>query len=211
MVACALLAALVAAASPAAPEAPASAGEAAAWATGLFDTRDQAALDPEVRPVRLVTVAVPKSRLSFGAPVLYWEEAFSDRLDRPEVQRFLRFEEDATGKLLARLFALKERLVAAGKWSNPSDLALFGKNDVREQTDCVVFLTKTDGRYEGKTGGRSCGAAAGTAVTASLELRIWPDRMEVWDRGFDAEGRQVFGPLKGPYRFVKKSAAPPGE
>ena len=191
--------------------APPSAAEVAGWAAGTFDTRDQASLDPEVRSIRLVTVLVPKSRLSFGAPVLYWEEASIDRLDRPAIQRFLRFEEDAAGQVISRSYALKERLVAAGKWRHPSDLGLFGRNDVRELADCVVILKKIDGRYEGQTAGRSCGAAKGQAATASLEIRVWPGRMEVWDRGFDAEGQQVWGPRKGPYRFVKRSSTPPGD
>jgi hypothetical protein len=189
--------------------APASAAEVARWAAGTFDTYDQASLDPEVRRVRLISVLVPKSRLSIGAAVLYWEEASADRLDRPETQRFLRFEEDASGQVLARLYALKERLVAAGKWRVPADLALFGRNDVRELSDCVVSLRKVGDRYEGQTKGKGCGAATGPAASASLEIRIWPDRMEIWDRAFDAQGQQSFGPRKGPYRFAKRSGTPP--
>jgi hypothetical protein len=191
--------------------APASAAEVVGWAAGTFDTNDQASLDPEVRRVRLISVLVPKSRLSSGAAVLYWEEASADRLERPETQRFLRFEEDASEQVRARLYALKERLVAAGKWRVPADLALFGRNDVRELSDCVVSLRKAGGRYEGQTKGKGCGAATGPVASASLEIRIWPDRMEIWDRAFDVKGQQIFGPRKGPNRFVKRSGAPPAE
>ena len=211
MVVAALLPLLLVGAPQEAPQAPPSAAEVAGGAAGTFDTRDQASVEPEVRSIRLVTVLVPKSRLSFGAPVLYWEEASIDRLDRPAIQRFLRFEEDAAGRVVARPYALEERLVAAGKWRNPSDLGLFGRNDVRELADCVVILKKIEGRYEGQTTGRSCGAATGQAASASLEIRVWPGRMEVWDRGFDAQGQQVWGPRKGPYRFVKRSGTPPGD
>jgi len=88
----ALLAALPLRAQPAAPSREID--ELVAFLSGTFDSTEQADLDKDYQAVRMVTVAVPKSLLSFGAPVLYREQAALDRLDRPYLQRFMRVEKD---------------------------------------------------------------------------------------------------------------------
>jgi len=204
-----LVFALLLAARPGDAQLPAAADEVASWLAGTFDTKDQAAVDAEVPPLRLVIVAVPKSRLSFGAPVLYREEANPGRPEHPARQTFVRVEEDASGGVVIRLFDLKDGAAAAGKWRTPADLALFGRNDIREREACAVTLSKKGDRYEGMAAGPGCAPSLLGASRASSEIRLWPDRLETWDRGFDAKGEQVWGPKKGPYRWTKRSAVPP--
>ena len=185
--------------------------ELVAWLTGTFDSKNQADVDKDYQVVRMVTVAVPKSRLSFGAPVLYREQATLDRTDRPYLQRFLRIEEDPGGTILVRFFELKDPIAAAGKWRDASDLGLFGKNDVRERDGCLVTLRRVGDRYEGGTTGTRCVSSLRGAAYATSEVRIWRDRLETWDRGYDGDGTQVWGPAKGPYHFVKRSAGTPAD
>jgi hypothetical protein len=205
----AALVAALAAALPAVSQAPASAEEVAGWLAGTYDTRDQAAVDDEVPLLRAVIVPVPKSRLSFGAPVLYREEAPVDRPERPILQSFLRIEEDASGRVVLREFDLTEGAAAAGKWRMPEVLALFGRNDVRERSACALTLTKTSDHYEGSTAEPGCALPLLGVSRATSEIRLWPSRMETWDRGFSAGGEQVWGPRKGPVRWKKTSALPP--
>ena len=191
--------------------APASADEVAVWLAGTYDTRDQAARDAEVPVLRMLIVAVPKSRLSYGAPVLYLEEAPAARPDRPSLQRFLRVETDATGAIVLRRFDLKDGSAAAGKWRMPADLALFGRNDVRERVSCALTLKKTADHYEGSAAAVECIPALLGVTRATSEMRIFPDRVETWDRGFGAKSVQLYGPMLEPYRFRKRSAIAPEE
>jgi hypothetical protein len=209
-----LLGFLVFAALPLRAQAPAPVreiDELVAWLTGTFDSKEQADLRGEAPAVRMVTVAVPKSRLSFGVPVLYREEAAVDRPDRPFLQRFLRIEEDAAGRILVRIFELKDPITAAGKWREASDLGLFGKNDVRERDGCLVTLRRVGDRYEGGTTGARCVSSIRGAAYATSEAKIWKDRIEAWDRGFDADRKLVWGPDRTPTRFVKRSTSVPGD
>lgn len=208
MVAGLLLLALLEGSSPEAPP-PASTEEVERWLAGTFDTKDQAALDPEVPLLRAVVVLVPKSRLSDGAPVLYREEARFDRLERPERQCFLRLEEDGSGRVVVREFGLKGAAAAAGKWRTPEVLALFGRNDVRERPGCAVALARVGDHFEGSAPGPGCAPALLGASRSSSEIRLWPGRMETWERSFDAKGEQVSGPRKGPVRWEKRSPLPP--
>ena len=40
------------------------------------------------------------------------------------------------------------------------------------------------------------------AAYATSEVVIIPGRIESWDRGFDADGNQVWGAASGPYVFI---------
>lgn len=209
-----LLLPLVVAAQPLCAQSPAAAreiDELVAWLAGTFDSKDQAEPDKDYQVIRMVTVVVPKSLLSFGAPVLYREQATLDGADRPTLQRLMRIEQDPGGKILVRLFELKDPISAAGKWRDASDLALFGKNDVREREGCLVTLRPVGDRYEGGTSGKGCVSSLRGAAYATSEVKIWKDRIETWDRGYDGDGKQVWGPTKGPYHFVKRSAGIPDD
>jgi hypothetical protein len=199
---------LLLAARPIGAESPASSDEVSRWLVGTYDTRDQAARDAEVPALRMLIVAVPNSRLSFGAPVLYLEEASFAKPDRPSLQRFLRVETDAEGAIVLRTFDLKDGSAAAGKWRMPADLALFGRNDVRERTACAVTLKKTGDHYEGSAAAVECVPAFLGVKRATSEIRVFSDRVETWDRGFGAKNAQVYGPVLGPYLWKKRSLEP---
>ena len=191
--------------------APASFDEVARWLAGTYDTREQAARDAEVPALRMLIVAVPKSRLSFGAPVLYLEESPVGTPDHPSRQRFLRIETDAEGAIVLRSFELKDGSAAAGKWRAPADLALFGRNDVRERTLCAVTLKKVEERYEGVATAVACVPAYLGVTRASSEIRVFSDRVETWERGFGPKNVQLFGAVLGPYLWKKRSAVAPEE
>lgn len=206
-----LVLSLLLAARPIGAESPASPDEVAMWLAGTYDTREQAGRDAEVPALRLLIVAVPKSRLSFGAPVLYLEEAPVAKPDRPSLQRFFRIETDAEGAIVLRRFDLKDGSAAAGKWRMPADLALFGRNDVRERSACAVTLRKIGDHYEGTAASVECVPAFLGVTRASSEIRVFSDRVETWDRGFGAKNVQLYGPVLGPYLWKKRSAVAPEE
>lgn len=191
-------------------EPPSRVEEVAALLTGTFDSSAQSTSDPEsFRAVRLVAVRVPASRLGAGAPVLYVEQALLESPDRPYRQRFYRIEETADGGVVSRVFEPKEPVAVSGKWRDPSDLALFGAGDVVERLGCAVRLKRTDDGWSGSTEGKDCPSALSGARWATSEVTLRPGRLESWDRGYDANGRQVWGARSGPYVFERRSEGPP--
>ncbi len=193
-------------------ETPSVAEEVATLLAGTFDSKAQAEGNPEgFRAVRLVSVRVPKSRLGSGAPVLYLEQALLSTPDKPYRQRFYRIEETADGNVVSRVFEPRETLAVSGKWRDPSDLALYGPGDVVERIGCSVRLKKTPQGWEGGTEGTSCPSALSGARYATSRVKLAPERMESWDRGYDLEDRQVWGAKEGPYVFERRSAGPPAE
>lgn len=191
-------------------EPPSRVEEVAALLTGTFDSSAQSASDPEgFRAVRLVAVRVPASRLGAGAPVLYVEQSLLENPDRPYRQRFYRIEETADGGVVSRVFEPKEPIAVSGKWRDPSDLALYGAGDVVERLGCAVRLKREGDAWRGSTEGKECPSALAGARWATSEVTLRPGRMESWDRGYDVNGRQVWGARNGPYVFERRSDGPP--
>ena len=194
---------------PAAAETSA-AGEVAALLAGTFDSKEQAEADPDgYRAVRIVAVEVPGSRLGKGAPVLYVEQALAATPDRPYRQRLYRIEEGEGGAIVSRVFEPKDPPALSGKWRAPKEISALGPDGVVEREGCAVTLRKSGPLWEGGTAGNGCLSTLSGATFATSRATVAADRMESWDRGFDASGSQVWGAKEGPYVFRKRSAAPP--
>jgi hypothetical protein len=185
------------------------AAEVAAWLAGTFEAKDPAA---DGGAVRIVIVSVPKSRIANGSPVLYREQAALPKLDEPSLQRFYRLEE--SGEIVRlRAFDPKDPLIVRGKWRDPSALALYGANDVREKPGCEIALKRVGARWEGRTPEASpqtaCPSHLRNAVRMTSSVTLSKDELMQWDRGFDEKGKQTWGSLEGGTAFVKRSASAP--
>jgi hypothetical protein len=182
--------------------------EVASWLTGTFESDSPAAAGATRETVRIVIVAVPKSRIADGVPVVYLEQAAAPKLDEPSQQRFFRLEEDGEAVRM-RAFDPKDPLIVRGKWRDPSVLALYGASDMRERPGCAILLRKSADRWEGGTQGTGCPSTRRTAATMASTLIVSRDGFIQWDRGFDEKGRQAWGSTEGGTRFVKRSATAP--
>lgn len=185
------------------------AAEVAAWLTGTFEAKDPAA---DGGASRIVVVAVPKSRIANGSTVLYREQATPPKLDEPSLQRFYRVEEDGEVVRL-KAFAPRDPLIVRGKWRDPSVLALYGANDVREKRGCDIVLKKVGERWEGQTpdatGQESCPSHLRNVVRMTSSVSLSKDEITQWDRGYDEKGKQSWGSMTGGTAFVKTSTSAP--
>ncbi|MEO8586755.1 MAG: chromophore lyase CpcT/CpeT [Acidobacteriota bacterium] len=185
------------------------AAEVAAWLTGTFEAKDPVARGAAAR---IVIVSVPKSRIANGSAVLYCEQAALPKLDEPSLQRFYRVEEDGEVVRL-KAFDPKDPLIVRGKWRDPSALALYGANDLRERRGCEITLKKVGSGWAGgtreATPQEACPSHLRNAVRMASSVSLSMDELTLWDRGFDEKGKQTWGSLEGVTTFVKTSASTP--
>ena len=183
------------------------AAEVAAWLTGTFEVKAGGS-DGAPEAVRIVIVAVPKSRIANGALVLYREQAAAPKLEEPTQQRFYRLEEDGDAVRM-RVFDPKDRLLVRGKWRDPSALALYGANDMRERPGCTMLLKKKGDLWEGETPGTDCPSTVRTATTMTSAMVLAKDGFTQRDRGFDEKGRQTWTSPEDGMQFLKRSMNAP--
>lgn len=171
---------------------------------GRFDSRAQALRDPRYLAIQLLTceVAVP----DLGPRVMYVEQARADALNAPYRQRLYVVEPEAGG-VRSRVFEFHTPATVVGLCADPSR-ADVRPEDVVEREGCAVHLRADGTRFTGGTRGEGCESTLMGARYATSEVELRDDGLDSWDRGFNAQGMQVWGATAGAYRFVRRSDAP---
>lgn len=174
----------------------------ATWMSGRFSSATQAEADPEYRDVRLAVTPIWTDR-SDGR-WLYVEQALGSALDQPYRQRVYRVVRGKDGSLESRVFLLPDPVTFVGAGADPSRFEALSPERLVPRDGCTVVL-RPDGpdAFAGSTSGRDCPSELRGAAYATSEVRVTSDAMRSWDRGFDAEGKRVWGAEKGPYLFLR--------
>jgi CpeT protein len=177
--------------------------------TGRFDSKDQSMTDKSYYAVQLQTCVVAAPEI--GSRVLYVEQALMTKLGSPYRQRLFVIEDAAgsPGTVESHVYDLAAPKAAIGLCEkNPS--ASFAAADAIEQVGCTVRLTRDEasGAFVGGTEGKACASELNGASYATSKVTLHDDGMETLDQGFDASDMQVWGAVKGPYLFVRRTPLP---
>jgi hypothetical protein len=169
------------------------------WMTGAFASTEQAARDTHFLDIRLHMAPIWPERTD--GRWLYVEQASARALERPYRQRVYRVLRRADGRLVSEVFALPSPLRFAGAWREPARLAALTPDSLSLREGCAVVLARRGRRFEGGTEGRGCASDLRGAAYASSEVVVDAQGLTTLDRGYDAEGRQVWGSEHGAYAF----------
>ena len=176
-----------------------------AWLVGSFSNATQSAADPDFRSIDLHVVPIWTSRRD--GPWLYVEQAVTEAPARPyrqQVHRLLPMHATNGRDAVTRLvFTLPGDPIAfAGAWRTPEAFDEITPEELEMLEGCGVTF-ELDGleRIRGSTLGRNCASSLGDAVYITTEVELFRDRLETLERGYDADGEQVWGSEHGPYRL----------
>lgn len=174
---------------------------------GRFSSTAQAAADKEFRDISLHMARIWPDKSSAAVKWLYVEQAVSTMLDKPYRQRVYKLTVAADGKSIRSdvytLPAPPTQWVGGGR--NPEMFDRLSEKDLTLREGCSITLERKvlEGQvaYIGKTSGTGCGSDLQGASYATSEANITSAGLKTWDRGFDAQGNQVWGATKGGYMF----------
>lgn len=178
--------------------------ELAATMAGSYTSSAQAAAQPQdYRDIHLAMIAIWTGRAD--GPWLYVEQAAASSLERPYRQRVYQLVRIDAETIESRVYTLPEPpLQYAGAAADPEKLAALTPEALTLRVGCAVALRKSGPDWTGSTVGKQCASDLRGASYATSEVRISHSGMESWDRGFDGDGKQVWGAEKGPYIFVRE-------
>lgn len=170
---------------------------------GDFDNHEQYLADSRFFLIKLHVAPIWTGRSD--GPWLYVEQAAADKPDRPYRQRIYHLRSVGKGRAESTIYAFREDpLQYAGAWKNPSMLANVTPDLLRRREGCTVHLTRQpDASWTGGTSGSGCASDIRGATYATTEVAVFADTLRSWDRGFDHDGKQVWGSTAGPYVFRK--------
>jgi CpeT/CpcT family (DUF1001) len=168
---------------------------------GILSTAQRAAANPQVANVTMTTCRVQVADPPAGSIYLYQEQAIADKLPQPYRQRILEIRPSATSQTIrSRSYKLADQ----AKWVNFCDRP---SRQIQPQdfpiVVCSVFLKPTAEGFSGMTEATGCPANVRGAVTIRNRIRLHPHGMDTWDRGYDAQGKQVWGAGDAPYQFLR--------
>lgn len=178
---------------------------------GEFSSAAQAAADPDYRDISLKV-----ARIWPNNPDGYWlyvEQAVASMADRPYRQRVYHVTSVPNAKVptyCSDVFTLPgdpRRFV--GAWKDPSRFGDLTSSSLTVRDGCAVILTQTSAdTFSGSTVDRNCQSEFQKASYAKSDVTITPAGMISWDRGFDNDGKQVWGATGGGYKFGRVSTPP---
>ncbi|MFH1679619.1 MAG: chromophore lyase CpcT/CpeT [Candidatus Eisenbacteria bacterium] len=172
------------------------------WMTGSFGSGEQAEADSSFFDIRLHMARIwPGREDGFW---LYVEQAIAEQEHRPYRQRVCKLHRIAPATLASTVYMLpgEERFVGAWRSSAPFDALAPDSLEIRE--GCSIYLTRVDPlAFRGETRGRECASTLRGAAYATSEATVTAEALVTWDRGFDEEGNQVWGPTGGGYVFKR--------
>jgi hypothetical protein len=181
--------------SPREPSDPVA--RAATWLQGRFDNAAQVRADPRFLAVTVRWTPIWTPRTD-GRWFLV-EQALAETPESPYRRRIHRLRADGSGGVLSEVF-----LVPAGVESWP--LGGFSPDRLLPQPGCTVYLIPAGRGLRGATRGRNCVSRFRGAAWTTAEVVVDGAGFASWDRGFAADGTQVWGARAGPYVFQRSNS-----
>jgi hypothetical protein len=177
----------------------------ASWMSGIFSSESQAASDPEYRPIILVMKRVWQERTD-GIWLLV-EQAMKDQ--PPYRQRVYHLTEINPVFFLSSVNELPEPEKYVGEWKKEAPLKNLSPEKLIPREGCEIILKmKSEELFIGSTLSRECLSSHMGAAYATSEVSITSNQLKSWDRGFNDQGEQVWGAVKGGYIFEKLETFP---
>lgn len=177
---------------------------------GSYSSAEQAKADKDYREILLHMSRIWPARPD--GPWLYVEQALASEPNRPYRQRVYQVAvtanpDAAPGTIESRVFELPgDPLGFAGAWREPGRFDAITVEQLVPREGCSVYLVpNSDGSWSGGTDGTGCSSALRGATYATSEVTLGATELRSWDRGFDKDGKQVWGAEKGAYVFRRET------
>jgi hypothetical protein len=166
---------------------------------GTYSSEKQSMDDKEYFNISLRMTPIWKKKGHY----LYVEQAMFEKQDSPYRVRIYKVSQ-RNNEFISEIYTLKNEKEWIGKWKTPEAFDNLAESDIELKPGCEVILKKqADGTFIGQTGEKTCPSELRGASYASSKVTVTPTQILSWDQGFDKDGKQVWGAVKGGYIFDK--------
>ncbi len=172
------------------------------WMTGEFDSAEQSKSDTSY-----MNISLKMTRIWPDAPTgawLYVEQSLASTPSKPYRQRVYFISEINDYDFSSDVYMIPNEKDFVGAWKNPELFKGMTAFDLKYKDGCAVYLTYDGFQYAGQTNEGTCKSDFQGADYASSIVTVLPNEIRSWDRGFDSEGKYMWGAEKGPYIFKKR-------
>lgn len=170
--------------------------------SGTFSSEKQSIEDADFFHISLIMKPIWSEKKD--GHWLYVEQAMATTLDTPYRQRVYHIYQYDDYTLVSKVYEIENQEEFAGKSHHPEALDKLTQEHLIDKEGCGIYLKKaTKNRFEGSTKDKDCPSNLRGASYTTSSVILNKNGMTSWDQGWDAEGNQVWGAVKGGYRFDK--------
>jgi CpeT protein len=169
---------------------------------GDFNSTEQSKNDTSYFDIRLHVHQVVTKNNEYW---LYVEQAVSTAQDKPYRQRIYKVKQLDNTNYTSEIYTITNEKDWIGIHNDPLKMKKMPLS-IDQKKGCTVYIRLLeDGTYKGATNEKDCESKLRGATYATTEVSITPQMMVSWDRGYDTNGKQMWGAVKGGYKFIKAS------
>ena len=174
------------------------------WMCGSFTSEAQSKTDTSYLNVSLKMAPIWKR--DDNTAWIYVEQALVATPNKPYRQRIYKVESLGGNRFLSTVFSLPTPELYAGAADQTKLLKKLTPKELTLLDGCEISLVYDERKMKfiGSTA-NLCHNNWNGAYVASSEVEISNNTLMSWDRGWDSDGKQVWGATKGGYVFIKTS------
>ena len=168
---------------------------------GEFSSKEQSLQDTTYLNIHLSMSRIWEEDKS--AIWLYVEQAMDAKREKPYRQRVYKLNHPGKDIFTSDIYTLKNQERFIGLQSDASKKIALTPDMIELKEGCTVLMNNRNGIYTGGTDADKCPSDLRGASYATTKISLKENVLESWDQGFDKNGVQVWGAIKGGYKFNK--------
>jgi len=137
----------------------------------------------------------------------YWfyQELYGENNSAIYNQRIIHVKIKDSTNITSTNYVIPNQNKYANGWKNTSIFDDLKVENLKVREGCDVhFQKKTSTIYLGKTNQGTCASSFQKKIAyTTSSIVISKNKITSWDRGYDKNGKQVWGKIQGPYEFIR--------
>ncbi|WP_298543218.1 chromophore lyase CpcT/CpeT [uncultured Aquimarina sp.] len=170
--------------------------------SGKFSSKKQAKEESGYSAVCLINIPIWDDRPGYW----FYQELYDEKNSTSIYnQRIINFKKLDSLTISSVNYSIPDQKRYANGWKDISifDHLTIDSLKIRDGCD-VYFKKKTSTIYHGKTKKGTCSSSFSSKISyTTSNIVISKNKITSWDRGYNTQGKQIWGKIQGPYKFIR--------
>ncbi len=167
--------------------------------TGTFSNEEQAKNDASYTHLNLINLRIWKDKPGYW---VYSEVSNANQDNYIYSQRIVNYKRLDSANFVSISYVINNAENFKSAHDNPKVFETLTLDDIKMREGCEVYYKKkTSTIFSGKTNKGSCVSNIKGIDYITSAFVISKDKVSIWTRGYDQKGKQVWGKIKGPYKY----------
>ena len=172
--------------------------------SGKFSSKEQASREPGYSAVIFSNTPIWRERSGYW---FYQELYDAEKNTSVYYQRIINVKRVDSLIISSTSYMIPNQKKYKNAWKNPQVLNHLTKDSLAIRNGCDVHFKNTvSSIYQGKTQKGTCLSSFSEKISyTTSDILISKNKISSWDRGYDSNGKQIWGKIQGPYIFRRIS------